>query len=350
LREDALVFFWEDAGKDNEARAGGAVRTFRVEARETARFGRDHGMDLAGGSFVAEGLGETAHDLFRRSGAFTFEAIVTPEPGTRDRKGGKIVSLGENFVLRDSREDLRLFLRTSDAPDGRDGDEERESVLGALPGGRPTHVIVSYRPGVLAYYANGKEVLRSTIVRGDLRGFGPGPLRFGAGPRDKKPWHGSLAAVALYARFVDAAEAADRHAALAGRLGRPPAAPPIPARGRLVALTPVPDPASIAPYRRALVVASYEIEEGPPELRGKRVPVATWGILDGRVVSSTARLETGRTRALRLEPFAARPELESERLLDDSNSVEQALWLDVAPIDRRALEPPRAQGQVAEER
>lgn len=216
---DALAFLWEDATRANEIRSGGqGMHTCRVHGADAARFSDRHGMDVSGGRFEPEGCGGSLLQALQKSGAFTFEAVVTPAADNRARKGSKIVSFGDNFVLRDSREDLRLYLRTTDAARGSDGDEDRETVLGHLDAGRPTHVVVSYRPGTLVYFANGREVFRSSALRGDLRNFAPGPVIFGAAPQDKNPWQGSLEAVALYARFVDASEAAAKFALLQPRL------------------------------------------------------------------------------------------------------------------------------------
>jgi len=339
----ALVFLWEDATKLNEIHAGGRlVRACRAEPHDAARFTRHQGMELSGGGFVADEVEGPLLEALRGSGAVSLEAIVTPDPRKRGREGGRIMAFGDNFVLRDSREDLRFFLRTADAPraDQRDdsddrAEEDRETVLGHMEGGRPTHVLISYRPGLLVLYADGREVFRTGFLRGDLRAFAPGKLTFGAPPGDKRPWSGALEAIAVYARFIDGAEATQKHALLQSRLARRPDAAPLAARGRIVATSVVPSVASIAPYRRALVVNTYELLEAPQGFQGKRVQVASWAILDGRIVDRVARLKAGDEQALRLDPITLHPQLESERLLNDAADVDLPLFHDVSIADAR---------------
>lgn len=348
---ERLVFVWEDARRPNEVRAGDkVVRTCRAEPVDAARFSRTHGMDLTGGAFLPEEIDEPLRQAVRSSGALTFEAILNvPRGNDRDRPGGKIVSFGEDFSLRDSREDLRFFLRTADAPPHRDGDEVGETVLGSLPSGRATHVIVSYRPGLLVYYADGREVFRSTSLRGGLRELRPGKLVFGSLARDKNPWRGALEAVAIYARFVDAAEAARKMALLTKRLEKLAAPDPgktVRARGRVVQVAAIPDPDSIAPYRRALVVATYENLDRRA-LEAPQFQVAHWAILDGRLVGRAARLAPGGEAALTVERLDAHPQLESERLIGDSGDADVPLFVDMGPVDRRDLRSPTG---VAEKR
>jgi hypothetical protein len=79
-------------------------------------------------------------------------------------------------------------------------------------------------------------------------------------------------------------------------------------------MTPTPDPKSVAPYVRVLVVGEYEVEkvvEGRCD--AKRILAARWAILDGRVVPIAAT-PGGRVRLV-LERFDDHPELESERLI-----------------------------------
>jgi hypothetical protein len=84
--------------------------------------------------------------------------------------------------------------------------------------------------------------------------------------------------------------------------------------GRLAATTPVPTPQSIAPYRNALVVNTYDVVkviEGT--YAGQRILVAEWGIRDRKVVAAPP--QPGAVRRLIVERYDAHPELEGERLL-----------------------------------
>jgi hypothetical protein len=97
---------------------------------------------------------------------------------------------------------------------------------------------------------------------------------------------------------------------------------------RLVSPGTIPTPQSIAPYRNALVVNGYEIIkviEG--EYDGPQIQVAQWAIRDVRVLAD-ARKTHGSVHRLTLEPYDAHPELEGERLIDDSEGSDLALYYD----------------------
>ena len=126
------------------------------------------------------------------------------------------------------------------------------------------------------------------------------------------------------------------HARLAsGRIGPAVASaksvPPdrIVVEGRLIAVSAVPTPESIAPYRNALVVNRYEIVkvvEGKPQ--AKEVAVAQWAIRDAKVLAESRR-SIGQTQRLILERFEAHPELEGERVIQSSDAPKSALYYEI---------------------
>lgn len=97
---------------------------------------------------------------------------------------------------------------------------------------------------------------------------------------------------------------------------------------RLVGVTVVPTPESIAPYRNALVVNRYEIVEvveGQPA--GREIAVAEWAIHDARVLAG-ARFDVGQVRRMTLARYEAHPELEGERLIQDGGIDRLPLYYD----------------------
>jgi hypothetical protein len=116
-----------------------------------------------------------------------------------------------------------------------------------------------------------------------------------------------------------------------GRVGPAAALAPVEAgrldvEATLVAAGAIPAPAAIAPYRNALVVNVYEIvEETRGAARGSRIAVAEWAIRDARVLADPARTP-GRTYRLRVERYAAHPELEGERLIQGSGTSNLPLY------------------------
>jgi hypothetical protein len=95
---------------------------------------------------------------------------------------------------------------------------------------------------------------------------------------------------------------------------------------RLLKSPTIPTPASIEPYRHALVVHEYEVAgvvEG--STTEKRVIVAHWVIRDGKVLPD-ARRQAGATTRLTIERFDAHPELEGERVISASDTPKGTLY------------------------
>ena len=99
-------------------------------------------------------------------------------------------------------------------------------------------------------------------------------------------------------------------------------------QARLLETTATPTPASIAPYRHALVVYVYTVEKLDAGVYPHRqLLVAHWGIVDGAVRNLGKR--PGESYTLRLEPYAAHPELEGERLIMDVKDMGLPLLYDI---------------------
>ena len=112
----------------------------------------------------------------------------------------------------------------------------------------------------------------------------------------------------------------------------PPSSPAarVKIEGRLAEITPTPSVASIAPYTQALVAYVYEVVrvvEG--ECPAPKILVAHWAIRDRRILDLGKAL--GGTYVLDLEPFAARPELEGERLVMESDEFDLPLYSESGP-------------------
>ncbi|MFH1970181.1 MAG: hypothetical protein ABIJ53_07675 [Verrucomicrobiota bacterium] len=98
---------------------------------------------------------------------------------------------------------------------------------------------------------------------------------------------------------------------------------------RPVELSRIPSPASIAPYRRALIVNLYDVERvAEGRYTEKQIMVAHWAIRDSRVLPTAARDKT-KTYRLVLEPFDEHPELEGQRLIMDSDEFSLLLYYEV---------------------
>jgi hypothetical protein len=103
---------------------------------------------------------------------------------------------------------------------------------------------------------------------------------------------------------------------------------------RFVKAAPVPSPASIEPYRHALLVHEYEVTrviEGT--YTGDRILVAQWVIRDRKVLPDARRVP-GSTHRLTVERFDAHPELEGERLISAGDTPPLPLFYDVEGAGR----------------
>src|SRR5690606_11243023 len=112
----------------------------------------------------------------------------------------------------------------------------------------------------------------------------------GSADRD---WRGAIEAVALYRRVLSAEEAAQAAMAWKYRLAARAPARRLQVEAEVVALSPMPTMAQIAPYREGLLLAEYRVKraEGPAASAvGSRLRVAHWALLDGKPVSRTAAL------------------------------------------------------------
>ena len=100
---------------------------------------------------------------------------------------------------------------------------------------------------------------------------------------------------------------------------------------RLAHAGPIPSPASILPYRHALVVNAYDVVsvvEG--QYAQKTIHVAQWAIRDGKVLPEATRTR-GATTRLTVERYDAHPELEGERLITDIGTSDLPLYYEIRP-------------------
>lgn len=330
-----LVFRWEDGAKKNEVFDGVTQRSrlCRVQLRGLARYGRFHAMDLTGGggAFVAESGNAELLAGCRESNELTVEATLTAadattEPATIIAFGG--ANQGANFSLRQDGGSFVFLLRTTQ--EGRTAD--RRIVFGTVEPGVARHVMVSYDPArFLRAYIDGELKAEAPAAAGSFAEWKQATLHFGAIEPGARGWSGQLEGCAAYDVAIDPQHAA-AHAALnaARRADREPA-PHLVVRARLEEMTPIPAPASIAPYRRCLVVHRYRIEEvvsgtaddGP-------LFVAHWGVLDGKKLN-THQPRVGANYELVLERFDDNPQLESERMDMGNADLAAPLYYDPLP-------------------
>ena len=190
------------------------------------------------------------------------------------------------------------------------GEPATMHAIAELDGIRPYHLVVTYQPGELAAYLDGKQVLKTDAVKGALERFAP--VTISGTDRWSKRWSGWLDAAALYSRALSVQEAAANHQAWQQIWKKQSVPPYVLARVKLLAKSDVPTPERIAPYRNALVVNEYAVLEAlRGELPAKKIRVVEWGLYDAKKTKSWA-FSPDRVRDLTvlLEPFVGKPDRE----------------------------------------
>ncbi|MCP4660097.1 MAG: PKD domain-containing protein [bacterium] len=313
---EGLLFLWETSRAQNRVfdPLQEVMRSFSVKRRGQVRLDHAYRMDLGDGRFVAAGeASETLVAGIKASNELTVEATITP----RHEQRGAILAFSagrknkRNLVLTQDGDALVLSLLTAGW-----GPVENTLRLGRLPPGEATHLVVSYRPGRLVAFMNGRSVLDTQEVQGDFFHWQSRPLWFGGEHRCDATWNGILEGVAFYARFPDPEEVRENARRYLEMMRRRPPVPSLRLRGRLLARARNPTLEEITPYRDGLAVFEYQVErvlEG--EYSGDRIRVAHLVILDDEHTPAAWRRE-GESLELLLEPFAANPQLEPYTLSD----------------------------------
>lgn len=334
LRMDGLVFLWENGRSANQIldAEGSMVRSCRVRLRGGARFGRFHDLDLESGAALAADVDDALLQACRASNQLTVEVLVTAEKPTQAGPA-RIVTFSSsassrNFTLGQEGDEFVLRLRTTGTgPNGL----PPQVALCKVEAGRPTHLVVTYAPGLLAAYRDGKEVLTSAAVQGDFSNWEPHSLLLGDEQDGGRDWAGRAECVAVYNRFVRPEEAAARFAALARRLRDRTPVVRVELEAELLEKTVAPDPQDLGEYPRTLVVYRYRLAaDGALGARGTEVLAAHWAILDRRTVPDIVDRVTGRLYKLDLEPFDRHPQLASERRFDTTDTLDLPLFYDQA--------------------
>lgn len=331
--ESGLVFIWENASKDNQLNDSetGKMHLFRLEPRGQARLGRHFEMDIRNGSFVAEDdVSRYVTQALRTTNEMSLEAVITP--AKEDQRGpARIMTISSgrpprNLLLGQERDRLVLRLRTNEP--GQDRPTQLD--LAQLRIGEPQHVVLTYKPGTLHVYIDGQLVFAADGMQGGLGNWDDQPLLFGDESGGGRFWNGQLEAVAIYSRALDTEEVLAKHLAVKERLqARNPSQQSV-VKARLIQTSALPSPESIAPYRAALVVNSYRVEQvmGGEVAEGDEILVAHWAIMDETVLDTAPRFQDHVYR-MTLEFIEDRPELEGERLVMDTEDLLLPLFVDV---------------------
>jgi hypothetical protein len=317
---DSLGFTWSDRHSVSRVRGGdGKMRpSVPLEAVGAARHGRLAEMIVEGGQFklpmdadsplcramTSPGM-EIAVEMILLPHA---SADVQPAPGLRPLFGGPGVALAV-------------------APDGaliatRELVSHRSST--PLPA-TPFHLMVVRHQGGFTATVNGEPLVFPRSEERAALSAEP-TLVFGGG------WQGGILGVAVHTRgFARAEMKKQSHLAVKRIAGFPAAASRVKVRARLKEASAMPTVEGIAPYTGALVANVYELEkvlEG--RLKAKQILVKQWAMLDKTVLSGFPR-QPGQSYELTLEREEDHPELNGERIMDETTAFDLEVWFDVTP-------------------
>jgi ferric-dicitrate binding protein FerR (iron transport regulator) len=194
----ALVIESEPKMQASDAR--GAPQAVALIPQGRARLTEHGALVLDEGAFVADGAGAAITQACQATNALTVEAIVRPNEGIQS-EAAIVFAAGDgarapNFALIQSQGRFGFLLRTSDATRGSTFD------LADVAEDSPQRLTVTYRPGRLACYLDGRLLFHRGDLKGDLSPWSDGELVFGDQPGGGHNWRGVLEGVAIYNRVL----------------------------------------------------------------------------------------------------------------------------------------------------
>jgi len=323
-----LVFLWADAAGENVIPAADGSRACEAAMRDFARLDHDFAMDLAGGAFLARDADKALLDACRQSGELTLEAYLAPYalPG----QSARIVTFSSgadqrNFTLAQIKDTLIFVLRTSAT--GLNGCPRIE--ICRLQAGRPVHMVVSFRQGVLTAWVNGKKAVERAVA-GDLSNWTAQHLLFGDEWLGGHAWQGRLEGIAIYSQAVGPAAAAGKYELYMRRIKDRRPVERLTVQASLTRASSMPDPGTLD-YPRCLAVYEYKvIRVIAGRYDSDRIFVAHWAMLGGQAVPGLADRKPGQSFTMTVEPYDDNTQLHSEKIVKDMDSGDLPVYFDVS--------------------
>jgi len=257
------------------------------------------GLVLMRGRYQAKGVEAFLAKRLAEAPALTLEALFTPAGPTA--APGVIAAIagaaGNDLALVQGPDGLAVELR---------GTQPQRHLL-AVATTAATHVVTTVTDGRLLAWVDGVAQPAQPAV---LARQAEPTVLVGADHDGTRPWAGTLHALAIYARPVDAVA---HLTALRQRLAARPAIPRTSVEVEAVEVSSTPSPNAIAPYYRGLVVCSHRVlrVRAGPTPRNAVIKIAHWGVMGG-VTLAVKGLKPGDRQLLVIEAMDAHPYLKPE--------------------------------------
>lgn len=309
-----LAFLWEALGKPNQINLPDAKSLeCYVEPEGTALFGPQLDMQLAAGTFKPNALSQAQiSKALTESPSWTLEATLLPPslPHNQSTRSGSLISLpGKQIALNDGKLTIN------------------GTHVDHAPLELPCYLTFRHDGNQLTTFINGTAIPPITIPAlsdATATQFGGGSLPLG------------LQGIALHTTALPDSAINSSHRFWQSHFTQTPAqtTPRIRLRAKLVETTGVPTPEGIDPYTRAMIACVYDVEqvlEGTYE--AKKILVCHWALMDRQPCSGFPR-QVGDSFELLVEPLDLKlhhPELEGQRILDDTTAFDLEKWYDITP-------------------
>lgn len=210
---DSLAFAWDRTLTPEKMLTSIAVPfALTLETREKASLAKDGSLQLEGGAFLLTGAEDTL--MVPVAKELSIELVLTPG---RPKQSGpaRILSFSSdgysrNFTIGQEADQLLFRLRTT-----RTGDNgmNPQTTLGPLPDSGRTHLVVSYRPGELACWINGRQSVSTDQVQGDFSNWDRRHHLLLGDEWDggtTRKWHGRIERFSIYTRAMAESEVQQR--------------------------------------------------------------------------------------------------------------------------------------------
>jgi hypothetical protein len=309
-----LAFLWEAVGKPNQISLPDSKNIeCYVEPEGTALFGPRLDMQLASGTFRPNALAQAQiTKALANAPSWTLEATLLPPslPHTRSPLSGSLMSLPGRQITLDNG---RLTINGT-------GLDHPSLDL-------PCYLALRQDGALLTLFVNGTALPTITIPAlpdATTTQFGGNSLPVG------------LLGIALHTIALPDSAIQSSHRLWQPRITKALSQTPprVRLRAKLVEATGVPTPEGIDPYTRAMIACIYDVEqvlEGTYE--PKQILVCHWALMDRKPCSGFPR-KPGDSFELLVEPLDLtlhHPELEGQRVLDDTTAFDLEKWYDIAP-------------------